>query len=652
MTLESVGMSVGRFHILEQLGEGGMATVYKAFDTRLEREVAIKFLRGERLESDKAIARFKREAKALAQLNHPHILTVHDYGEYNGVPYFVTEYIPGGTLKKYLGKPIQCRQAARMLAPIAHALEYAHQRGVLHRDIKPANILIAENRRPIISDFGIAKLLEIGMTIDPGSTPETGNLTLMGVGVGTPEYMAPEQASGKEINQRADIYALGVVFYEMVTGRKPFQADTPLAVLMKHANEPLPRPKEYLQDIPQNVEQSILKALNKDPENRFPDMGSFAAILDKIASGKYIHIPNPLRFHPPGWISKIGAGVIGAVMTMICLGLIMFFRDLTPGAPLQSKDSVTNIVSPTKVTDTSTIIETKTITATSIPILTSTPGLSLKTGSVPAAENGTWEVSVDQNEIHVWTSGPVCLAGICLKGGETRGSVVLMLPSDIPYQLTGLIPGENWHGEYFSPNPDQWQELADERIDAMQKKGNCTGDTSCNFIDVLVVSPDSIIKRYIVTKSKQIVYPITESEVDDPMAFLPRSIATIGTGALEWVFYSNGDAEFDKDHVSKEGPLHKQVVNGEDTDGCGEAIYPSSRIWFGSTMPAIITVNREEIGAYTGDGTGGHGFIIHWPVVAGDIICVITDAGAAFHIVIGPDIDIHYDSYCFRTDEC
>ncbi|MGB9724679.1 MAG: serine/threonine-protein kinase, partial [Chloroflexia bacterium] len=243
-----IGQSVGRYHIVEQLGEGGMATVYKAYDTRLEREVALKVIRRgafppEQLE--RILRRFEREAKALARLTHPNIVGLIDYGEYEGSPYLVMEYLPGGTLKKLLearaGRPLPWEEAVRLLLPIARALHFAHRQGFIHRDVKPSNILITESGEPMLSDFGIAKLLE---------TEET-TLTGTGVGVGTPEYMAPEQGLGRKVDARADVYALGVVLYELVTGRKPYTADTPMAVVFKHLSDPLPRPRAYVPELPE-----------------------------------------------------------------------------------------------------------------------------------------------------------------------------------------------------------------------------------------------------------------------------------------------------------------------------------------------------------------------------------------------------------------
>ncbi len=228
------GYSLGRYHILEQLGEGGMAVVFKAYDTRLETDVAVKVIRTENLPQsglDKALKRFEHEAKHVAKLTHPNIVKVMDYGEHEGMPYLVMPYLPGGTLKQLInGKPIPWQEACKLLIPIAQALDYAHDQGLIHRDVKPSNILLTKRNQPMLTDFGIAKILE---------ADETTVLTGTGVGVGTPDYMAPEQWTGKT-STLSDIYSLGVVFYEMVTGRKPYTADTPAAILLKQATEPQP----------------------------------------------------------------------------------------------------------------------------------------------------------------------------------------------------------------------------------------------------------------------------------------------------------------------------------------------------------------------------------------------------------------------------
>jgi branched-chain amino acid transport system substrate-binding protein len=276
-----IGQSFGRYHILAQLGEGGMATVFKAYDTRLESDVAVKVIRTENLPQsgvERALKRFEREAKALARLTHPNIVPIIDYGEYEGIPYLVMKYLPGGTLKQTLkGQPMPWQAAASLLIPMARALDFAHRQGMVHRDVKPSNILITSDGEPMLTDFGIAKIIDDEVTMDLTGTSAT---------VGTPEYMAPEQVVSKTVDHRADIYSLGIVFYEMLTGRRPFQADTPMAVLFKHASDPLPRPSQFVSDLPEEVEKVLYKALAKKPEDRYQTMGEFALALERLAHGK------------------------------------------------------------------------------------------------------------------------------------------------------------------------------------------------------------------------------------------------------------------------------------------------------------------------------------------------------------------------------
>jgi serine/threonine protein kinase len=274
------GQSIGRYHILEQLGQGGMATVYKAFDSLLKRDVAFKIIRKEAFPSEvhgRIHKRFEREAQVLARLSHPNIVKVFDFGDVNGAPYLVMDYVPGKTLKE-VQKPLKYFQAISLVLQVAQALEHAHKNGILHRDVKPSNILINSAGVPMLADFGIAKLMELS---------EDQSLTGTGVGIGTPEYMAPEQSLGKNVDGRADIYALGVVLFELITGQKPFTADTPMAIVIKHINDPLPSISQFKVDVPKTVEIVIFKALAKRPEDRYGDMGAFITALKEIQEGTH-----------------------------------------------------------------------------------------------------------------------------------------------------------------------------------------------------------------------------------------------------------------------------------------------------------------------------------------------------------------------------
>lgn len=279
-----IGKSLGRYEILEELGEGGMAVVYRANDSRLDRDVAIKVIRKGAFPADhidRILKRFEREAKALARLSHPNIMKVHDYGEHEGSPYLVMEYLPGGTLKKKMGKPMQWEQAIQLILPIAEALDYAHSQNMIHRDVKPSNILLTQRGQPMLTDFGIAKILEV----EEGQT-----LTGTGMGVGTPEYMSPEQWKGKS-SPRSDIYSLGVVLYELLAGRKPYLADTPADLLLKQATEPLPRLSMFAKGLPPNVEKILFKALERKPEDRYASMAQFAAALEALQRRAPVSIP-------------------------------------------------------------------------------------------------------------------------------------------------------------------------------------------------------------------------------------------------------------------------------------------------------------------------------------------------------------------------
>ena len=268
------GITIDRYKIMNELGRGGMAVVYRAIDTMLDRKVAIKIILPETPSKEKSLKRFNREAKTLANLSHANIVKVLDYGDYESSPYLVMEYVSGGTLSSRLGKPMPYAEAAALLAPVARALHYAHQQKVVHRDIKPSNILINDSGQPMLSDFGILKLIDL---------EESQGITGTGKSVGTPAYMSPEQIRGKEIDGRTDMYALGVVFFELVTGRKPYSATTPIEVSLQHLHDPIPKAKQFVRDLPSDVEQIIVKSMAKTPEDRFATMIAFAHALEKLA---------------------------------------------------------------------------------------------------------------------------------------------------------------------------------------------------------------------------------------------------------------------------------------------------------------------------------------------------------------------------------
>ncbi len=260
--------TLGQYHVIEQIGRGGMATVYKASQPALDRYVAVKVLVPDRVETS-FIARFEREARAIAKLRHRNILTIFDYGHQGDLFYLVMEYVRGGTLKERLGWPQDLTYAVNIISQVGDALAHAHrQGGMIHRDVKPANVLMVEEDWPLLSDFGLAKMLE-----------ESLQLTTSGASIGTPQYMSPEQAQGLSADRRSDIYSLGVVLYEMVTGRPPFGTDSPMAIILRHINESPTPPRALRSDLPEEMERVILKALAKSPDDRYQEMGEFLADL-------------------------------------------------------------------------------------------------------------------------------------------------------------------------------------------------------------------------------------------------------------------------------------------------------------------------------------------------------------------------------------
>ncbi|HEX6547611.1 MAG TPA: protein kinase [Candidatus Dormibacteraeota bacterium] len=281
MSLEP-GSNLGPYRIVEQVGRGGMATVYKAHHAALERFVAIKVLPEFLAEQEGFKERFQQEAVAVAHLRHPSILAVHDYGEEEGASYIVTEFVEGGTLATKMGHRHTVQETVDVLGPIASALDYAHARKILHRDLKPSNILLTGEGTPILGDFGLAKMMG----------PQEKGLTMSGAIIGTPEYMAPEQCKGVEIDAEADIYALGIVAYQMLTGQVPFTADTPAAVIVAQLQNQLPPPRSINPDLPPGVESVLLRCLAKNPADRYRTAGEFIGAL--VVAGQAEPAPAPV----------------------------------------------------------------------------------------------------------------------------------------------------------------------------------------------------------------------------------------------------------------------------------------------------------------------------------------------------------------------
>jgi tetratricopeptide (TPR) repeat protein/predicted Ser/Thr protein kinase len=295
-----VGENVGPYRITRQLGVGGMATVWKAYHPALDRYVAIKVLHPSFKEDPQFTARFQREARIVAKLTHPHIVPIYDFSEHEGMSYLVMRYIDGHTLKAMLKEgPLELHEVLQILEPAGRALAYAHDQGVLHRDIKPSNFILTPEREVFLTDFGLARMAE--------TTDSTLSRDML---VGTPQYISPEQARGERLDARTDIYSLGVVLFEMLTGKVPYDADTPYAVIHDHIFSPLPLPTEFKADIPEDVEKVVLKALAKDRDDRFESVREMVAALEETLAGESVEIAPPEEMEQD--VEEVPEGVVPA----------------------------------------------------------------------------------------------------------------------------------------------------------------------------------------------------------------------------------------------------------------------------------------------------------------------------------------------------
>src|SRR4051794_9548760 len=269
----------GRYELHRRLARGGMADVFLARDQLLDRPVAVKVLFPEFATDPNFVERFRREAQSAANLNHPNIVSVYDWGQEQGTYFIVMEYIDGRSLADILRTegPLHPQRAAEVASDIASALGFAHRNGVVHRDVKPGNVLISPSGQVKVADFGIARAL--------GADPES-NLTQAGSVMGTATYFAPEQAQGLPLDPRSDLYSLGVVLYEMVTGRPPFSGESPVAIAYKHVQEQPPPPRHLNTNVPPALEAIILKLLSKNPQARYPSAEDLRADLRRFQEGQ------------------------------------------------------------------------------------------------------------------------------------------------------------------------------------------------------------------------------------------------------------------------------------------------------------------------------------------------------------------------------
>ena len=333
---------IGIYEVKSELGRGGMATVYRAYDPRFEREVAVKVLPSELLHADPQFRlRFEREAKIIAQLEHSAIVPVYDVGEANGQPYFVMRYMTGGSLSDRIkAGGLTMDDAVRILGTIAPGLDEAHANGIVHRDIKPSNILFDKRGNPYISDFGIAKL----------SQAQAGNVTGSAI-IGTPAYMAPEQAQGIEVDGRADIYSLGIILFEMLTGKQPYEADTPMAVAIKHITDPVPHIRQTNPQLPESMDAIIQKAMAKDKAQRFSTAIEMTNALREAARGDPTKVQakvvaQTLKATVPPVSQKKGFNALFAILPVIAIAVLaggfFFFSGNKKAAATETPFSILN----------------------------------------------------------------------------------------------------------------------------------------------------------------------------------------------------------------------------------------------------------------------------------------------------------------------
>jgi formylglycine-generating enzyme required for sulfatase activity len=414
---------LGQYQIVVLIGRGGMASVYKAYQPNMERFVALKVLPRHLAADPDFVARFRTEAKVIANLEHPNIVPVYDFGESDGYTFLVMRFIDRESLGSLLqGKPLPFSQILDLIGQIASALDYAYSRGVIHRDVKPGNVLLDEHGNCLLSDFGLAKVLI-----------NSSNLTASGAFLGTPTYASPEQCLGRtDIDQRSDVYSLGVMLYEMVTGQPPFDADTPMGIAIKHIHYPLPSPRTVNPDLPESVEQVILKALTKDPDERYATAGELSQALgdavreSQTYRSQLIASPSPLgsaeispssgvataqprRFLKWVWL------VVGVAVLSLLLVFVSGSRWLMSASNLHDKDTQEAVVPsieyptplPTPVVEKPTEIpETELLAAspTSLPVASPTLDASV----IPECEKlgQTWVSPVDGMTMLCVPAGP------------------------------------------------------------------------------------------------------------------------------------------------------------------------------------------------------------------------------------------------------
>lgn len=418
------GKTFGEYELQEMIGRGGMGTVYRAYQPSLKRDVAVKVLSFEFASRSSYIRRFTREAQMVATLQHPHILPIQYYGVQDGTSYMVMPLLTGGTLARHLSRRIRENKPlpsldsiATLLRQIAGALDYAHSQGVIHRDIKPNNIMFDNQGNAYLMDFGIAKF-----------TSGESDMTSTGLVVGAPQYIAPEQWRGDELSPAADLYSLGATVYAMLTGRAPFDAETPHAMMHKHLYEIAPSPQNFREDVPNAIIDVVTKAMAKQPEDRYSSADAFASAFEKALRIGAPHqldddLPKSNRI-PVVW----GLGIAAALL-FVMLTVLLLSRDTSDQAVVQPTVTETDLAEIVAVADvpsdtpvplpsaTSVVVAIPTITPfdpTEIPSPTALPPTEMPS-QVPSL---------------IPSNTPIPL--------PSATSVIVIIPTTTPFDPTGI----------------------------------------------------------------------------------------------------------------------------------------------------------------------------------------------------------------------
>jgi hypothetical protein len=443
---------IGRYKIKEELGQGEMGAVYRAFDASFNREVAIKILPLELMRNLKILARFRRELKMIALLEHPAIVPVYDVGEENGQPYYVMRYMSGGSLRRWIkGGKLTLQDTADIVERIALGLEYAHRKGIVHRDLTPDNILFDNHNNPYITDFSLAKLIADTFRTNSGN----------GL-IGTPEYISPEQAQSLPVDHRTDIYGLGVITYEMLTGEKPYNASDSFGVLVKHVSEPVPEILKINPDLPEEVDGIIKKAMAKNRNDRYESAVDMARALIKAAYGEEHTMPTSTSLLKMQGSSRgarrWGLAAIGAVVLLALAGAFAFRNQLpflaaptvTPTAVAASPSAL-----PT-VTPAPTLSPTPVTTVQDLPTPVLPPG---NTGKVALLSgNDLYLMNPDGSELTLVRtenspkSNLHWIAGGRLVYRSRNCAFMLDAQTNRVQQLTCFNPGESLEGFRVSPD--------------------------------------------------------------------------------------------------------------------------------------------------------------------------------------------------------